>query len=224
MGLIENIRVAGTGQLVPADVVPCSFQDVVAWQRYIHDPFIRPGGGIGFDWDWPAYYLACNTLETAAGRQVTVFQIHVEGPGGQAVPVAQCLLSMPYAFPGAPKGGPDPQCVFVWYVSAAPVAALRQRGVLHKFATLAPVLDTAIQMSAFYGLGGRIGLHAARGRTESESQELVKRYLGHGLARRASGRGFWRFLARKEDGRLFYFDSAAALAYAANQDDLRPGP
>ena len=106
-------------------------------------------------------------------------------------------------------------------VFTSAVAALQKFGVTQKFATLAPMLDAAIQVSAFHGLDGRIGLHAALGSTESESHELVKRYLRHGLNRRPKGKGFWRFLSRKEDGRLFYFASADALAYAAKQDDLR---
>lgn len=220
MSLIRYVRVAGSGQKVAAEIMPCSFQDTVTWQRLIHDPYIAPAGGIGADWDWPALYLACNGLEVAAGRQATTFQIRVADAAGRAVPIAQCMLSMPYLFPG-PSPTRSTRFNFVWFAAATPETALRALGVQQRFATLAPMLDTAIIMSRAYGLNGRIGLHAARGPTQALSEALVQLYIRHGLARRPAKRGWFRFFSRREDGRLFYFDSVPALAYAAQQDDLR---
>jgi hypothetical protein len=220
VSLIRYVRVAGTGQKVPAEIMACSFQDMVNWQRLIHDPFIAPAGGIGADWDWPAFYLGCNAVELASGRALTTFQIRVPGPTGRAVPVAQCMVSMPYAYPG-PSKSRGTRCNFVWFAAATPLAALQSFGVGQRFAMLAPMLDTAIMLSVAHGLQGRIGLHAAPGPTQALSEDLVRRYTAHGMSRRPAKIGWFRFFTRREDGRLFYLDEASALAYAAKQDDLR---
>lgn len=222
MSLISSIRVAGTTRTVSAEIHPCEFKDVQLWQRDIHTPYILPQGGIGSDWDWTAYFIGCNVTEASAGRQALTFQIRVEGRNGDAVPVAQAILSLPYAFPGTPAGVKFPKrCVFIWYIAAAPQVALKFFGVNDKFATLAPLLDTAIQVSLGHDLEGRIGLHAALGADAQASEDLAKKYEQQGLVRRKKGSGFFRAPFRREDGRLFYFDEDGARAYAAAQDDLR---
>lgn len=217
MRLISKIRVAGTTDIVPAEIHLCEFEDMVLWQRKIQKPFIAPLGGIGSNWDWPALFVACTLTEAAMGRQAISLQIRGEGPNGRAIPVAQAIYSRPYAYPG----NPGESCVFVWFIASTPEAALKSFGISHKFATMAPLLDTAIQLSLDAGLDGRIGLHAALGATRKESDALVDRYLRQGLSRRTQGKGFFRAPFRREDGRLFYFNPAAARLYAAAQDDLR---
>jgi hypothetical protein len=217
MSLISKIRVANTLRTAEAEVRPSSFADVVTWQRRIHAPFIAPTQGIGSDWDWPALYLGCHFSEQTFGRQALAFQIRVADPAGGAVPVAQAILSLPYAWPG----GEPHKCVFLWFIAAAPAAALNAYGITEKFSVLPPVLDVAVQVSRSHGLEGRIGLHAAAGRTPNETNDLVRRYAGHGLRRRSRLRGFFRFPHRPEDGRLFYFTPEDALAFSAKQDDLR---
>jgi hypothetical protein len=86
---------------------------------------------------------------------------------------------------------------------------------------MAPLLDTVVQMSIANGQQGRVGLHASPGDTPQLSDELFQRYRRYGLKNRPVRKGFFRFPFRKDDGRLFYFDSADALAFAAQQDDLR---
>lgn len=56
MSLITKVRVANTSRTVEAEVVPCSFADVVAWHRHIHIPFVAQTRVIGSQWDWPALY------------------------------------------------------------------------------------------------------------------------------------------------------------------------
>lgn len=218
MSLVTRIRVANTTRTVPAQVRACDFADVVTWQRRIHAPFIAPAGGIGSDWDWPALFLGCHFTEQAFGRQAVAFQIRVSDAAGNAVPVAQALLSLPYPWPG----GRTQKCAFLWFVAATPAAALKAHGIDERFAVLAPVLDVVVQVSRAHGLHGRIGLHAAGGRTRQQTVELLRRYLRLGLSRRRGKRtGFFRFPHRVEDGRLFYFSPAQASAFAARQDDLR---
>lgn len=217
MALIERIRIAGAGGTVPVEIYPCKFKDMVVWQRKIHKPFIAPQGGIGADWDWPAYFLGCTLTERALLRQALAFQIRIAGPTGEAVPVAQAIFSMPYPFPGNSRE----RCVFIWFIAATPEPALKSFGVPHTFAMMAPLLDTAIQLSIAHGMNGRIGLHAAFGASESESAKLSSKYLKHGLKVRPKQAGYFRWPVRREDGRLFYFDAAAASVYAAKQDDLR---
>lgn len=217
MGLVTKIRVANTARTVEAEVHPCSFADMVIWQRRIQAPFIAPSRGIGSDWDWPALYLGCHFSEQMFGRQALAFQIRVADAAGGAVPVAQALLSLPYAWPG----GEPHRCVFVWFVAAAPAAALGAYGITERFSALPPLLDVAVQVSRSHGLEGRTGLHAAAGRTPQETDELVRRYVGYGLRRRSRLRGYFRFPHRPEDGRIFYFTPEDALAFSAKQDDLR---
>lgn len=220
MSLISNIRVAGSGQIVPAEIYPCELRDLQLWQRDIQTPFIAPTGVIGAEWDWPALFIGCNAIETAAGRQAITFQIRVEGPQGQGVPVVQSIVSLGYPFPGNTTGSPRQRCVFVWFVAAAPATALQSLGISHRFATLAPVLDTAIQLSLSHGMDGRVGLHAAVGTTAKQSADLVQVYIKHGLKLRNSTKGYFRVF-RREDGRLFYFDPPSAATYASAQNDLR---
>lgn len=220
MSLISNIRVAGTGQIVPAEIYPCEMLDLQLWQRDIQIPFIAPVGGIGANWDWPALFVGCNTIETAAGRQAVTFQVRVEGPQGEGIPVVQSIVSLGYPYPGNTSGSPKARCVFVWFVAATPAPALQSFGIPSRFATLAPVLDTAIQLSLSHGMEGRIGLHAALGSTATQSAELIQVYLRHGLKLRSNAKGFFRAF-RREDGRLFYMDPVTAATYASAQNDLR---
>lgn len=217
MGFITRLRVAGTDRQVEAQVHPCGFEDMVVWHRRIHLPHIAPSGIIGSDWDWPAYFVGCNVLEQVAGRQAVAFQLRVANAQGDAVPVAQCILSLPYAFPGDARR----RCVFVWLLAGTPVAALQAHGVTQRFAVLGPALDTAIQLSLGHGLQGRIGLHAASGRTPEETDALAVKYRQQGLQQRTRRGTFFRFPFRQDDGRLFYFDADAARTFAALHDDLR---
>ena len=217
MSLITSVRVANTQMTMPAEVHSCTFRDIVLWQRKIQEPYIAPEGGIGCDWDWPRFFLGCHTIEQLCGRQAVAFQIRVPNPAGIGIPIAQAILSLPYQWPGNTRE----HCVFVWLIAATPVEALRARGIDHRFSTLGPLLDTAIQVSLAHGLEGRIGLHAAAGRTLAETQRLVEKYEMQGLRRRDAARRYFRRPARRDDGRYFYFTPADALAYAAKQDDLR---
>lgn len=217
MSFITRIRVANSTETIAAEVYPCRFEDFVAWQRRIQ-PFIAATKGIGSQWDWPAIFLGCHVSEQLAGRHAIAFQIRVADAQGNAVPVVQAMFSVPYPWPGdVSKDG-----VFVWFVASATAAALRAHGIHQRFATLAPVLDVAVQLSLAHQLEGRIGLHAASGASQPEADALVSRYLAHGLQqRRASRWRFFKFPYRREDGRLFYFTPEDAKAFAARQDDLR---
>lgn len=217
MSLITSVRVANTQMTVPAEIHPCTFKDIVLWQRKIQEPFIRPQGGIGCDWNWPRFFLGCHIIEQSCGRQAIAFQIRVANPAGAGIPIAQAILSLPYQWPADLRE----HCVFVWLIAAAPEGALRARGIDHRFSTLPPLLDTAIQVSLAHGLEGRIGLHAAAGRTPAETQQLVEKYERQGLRRRKAARHYYRRPARRDDGRYFYFTPDDALLYASKQDDLR---
>jgi hypothetical protein len=217
LSLITSVRVANTQMTMPAEIYPCTFRDIVLWQRRIQEPYIAPGGGIGFDWNWPRFFLGCHIIEQSCGRQAIAFQIRVPNPAGVGIPEAQAILSLPYQWPGDAREN----CVFVWLIAATPEEALRARGIDCRFSTLPPLLDTAIQVSLAHGLEGRIGLHADAGRTAEEAQRLVEKYERQGLRRRKAARRYYRRPARRDDGRYFYFTPDDALAYAAQQDDLR---
>ena len=69
MSLISKIRVANTTKKVEAEVYPCGYEDMVIWQRRIQVPYVTPKGGIGSDWNWPAYLLGAHFSEQDLGRQ-----------------------------------------------------------------------------------------------------------------------------------------------------------
>jgi hypothetical protein len=66
---------------------------VAVWQMEIHDPFIRTAGGIGSDWNWPALFLGCHTIEQALGRQALAVQLRVSAPDGTSIPVARAIYT-----------------------------------------------------------------------------------------------------------------------------------
>ena len=217
MSLITKLRTAGTGTLVEAEVFACGFEHVVAWQRLIHDRFIANSGSIDANWDWPAYYLGAHLSEQSLGRQAIAFQLRVADAKGDAVPVSQAILTLPYVFPGDVRQ----RCVFIWFAAAAPAKALQSFGIDTRFAVIAPILDTAIQLSLSHGLEGRIGLHAALGTSRQQSDQLADKYRAHGLQQRVKVARYLRFPFRKDDDRFFYFDQVHALNFARTQDDLR---
>lgn len=217
MPLIKKIQIAKSKRTVPAEIYPCEFGDVVQWQRQIHRPFIAPLKKIGHNWKWPALFLGCHTIEQLTSRQAIVFQIRVSDGKGNAVPVAQAILSLPYSWPGSP----GKRCVFIWFVAAVPKSALSHFGVNQSFACLAPVVDTAIQVSFANGLKGRIGLHAALGATDEQSIELITRYTQLGLTKRPNFLRYFRFPFRKDDGRLFYLSERNARRFSKRHDHLR---
>lgn len=217
MKFVSKIQVAGTDETREAQVFPCDDLAVTLWHRKIHTPYIAPGGGLDASWHWPRIVLGTSLSELALGRRALAYQLRVEGPGGNAVPVAQALYSVPYYYPGDLRR----RCVFVWYISAAPAAALAAQGVHERFALMGPLLDMAIQLSVSYGLEGRIGLHAATGKSAKQNAALVQRYLDQGLTQRVKTSKYFSRPARKDDGKFFYFTEAQAASYASKYDCLR---
>jgi hypothetical protein len=217
MSLIKDIPVAGAQYTVPVEFHPCDYADVVQWQRQIHQPFIQPLQRIGSDWNWPALFLGCHTVEQMCGRQALAFQMRVANQGGDAVPIAQVILSLPYYWPK----DVGERCVFIWFVAASPSAALKKFGITDHFSCLKFVIDTAVQVSIAHGMDGRIGLHAALGATKTDSDALMKRYKDIGLSQRKKWTRFFRFPFRKDDERLFYFDAVEAQQFSQQWDHFR---
>lgn len=217
MTLPKRIRIANTLRTVALDVHPCKYRDIRTWHRTIHDPFIERRGGIDCDWDWRRLFLGCHMSEALLGREALTFQLRVANERDEAIPVAQATFSYPYAWPA----NPQERCVFIWLVSGAPPEALTFYLVRDRPVVLPAVLDIAIQLSIANGLQGRIGLHAAVGASQEESDQLAKKYAGYGLQQRQQTDGYFRWPVRPDDGRFFYFAPAEAQAFSAAQDDLR---
>lgn len=217
MGFISRIRVRKSTKTVPVDLFPCGYTHFVQWQRQIHTPFIAPLNCIGSDWNWPARYLGCSMSEEAMGRKCIMLQLRVENSAGEAVPVAQFVLSLPYPSPENDKD----EAVFLWLVAKTPPAALVNFGVQEQFSVMPAVLDIAVQVSLAHGYRGRVALHAAKGPNEEENDDLISLYLHCGLTQRVPRTWFFRFPHRPDDGRLFYFTAEDAMTFAKKQDDLR---
>lgn len=217
MGFISRIRVSKSTKTVPVELYPCGYAHFVQWQRQIHSRYIAPLNCIGSDWHWPALFLGCNLTEEAMGRRCIMLQLRVADAKGDAVPVGQFLLSLPYPSPANNKDS----AVFVWFVAKTPAAALTHFGIQEQFSVMAAVLDTAVQISLSHGYDGRVALHAAKGPDEQENADLVSLYRHYGLTQRTSRTWFFRFPHRRDDGRLFYFTAKDAMTFAQKQNDLR---
>lgn len=220
MNLLSKIRVANTALTVPVEVHPCTFEDMVVWQRRIHAPFIAPSGGIGDDWDWPLLFLGCHVMEQAGGRRALAFQLRVENASGDGIPVAQAILQRGLSLAGRQEAA---VCVRLVHRGGTAFGA-GESG--HRPAVFHPRAFAGYRGADF--TGARIGrphrgLHAAPGKTRRQGEQLAQRYRRLGLRQR-SRRGwlpFFRFPHRTEDGRLFFFTPEDALAFAQKQDDLR---
>jgi hypothetical protein len=207
---IRRIPVAKSGSTVPANVAEANFYDMVVWDRRIQQPYLRDLGGIGANWHWPTRFVACTVVEAAARRRAVAYQIRVRGDSGRAVPVSQAIFSIGYTWPGDHRARPTEKCVFIWLLCSTPKAALEQFGITDRFATLAPMLDVAIQLSIEAGYEGRLGLHVADEGSEHERRALRDRYAAQGFLGRPLRSGWFRWPWRDEDGDFMYLTTAAA--------------
>jgi hypothetical protein len=215
--LVKRVAVANSGHCVPVEVVHASFEDMVTWQRRIQVPFLYGSGVIGANWDWPQLYLGCVTVEYLAGRAALAVQLRVQGADGQGIPICQAILSVGYYWPGDLRQ----RCVFVWLLGAAPRMALEHHGVKQRFATLAPMLDVAIQISREHGFDGRLGLHVSDEGTPDQRTALRERYARLGFQARPRRQGWFRWPIRRDDGDLLYLTADSATSVTKLTDELR---
>jgi hypothetical protein len=203
---------------VPCLVREAGFAQLRAWQRLVHDPYIAPDPArLDRSWNWPRYYAASHFLNDAHGRLTDAFQLLVPAPDGSAIPVGMAMLVSGYPHPGRPQD----MSTFVWFLTAAPQQALRDLGLAHRFVVLPLLLDTAVQISRWQGLEGRVALHADHRGTRDQQDDLVRRYKACGLTRRNHLRGLWLSLFRKMDDRYFVYDEASAHACTLRWNHLR---
>jgi hypothetical protein len=194
------------------------YEQLLRWQRAIHDPFIKPDSArLDRDWNWPRYLTASYLLNDANGRLTEAFQILVRAPGGAAVPVGMAMLVSGYPHPG--RIGDS--CTFVWFLTSTPATALRAHGITDRFVVLPLLLDTAVQARRWQGLVGRIALHADDRGTDRQRDDLVRRYIACGLTRRNHLNGLLLSLSRRMDDRYFVYEEAGAHACTLRWDHLR---
>lgn len=156
-------------------------------------------------------------LNDSHGRLTEAFQIVVASPTGRNVPVGLAMLVTGYPHPGAPTE----MSTFVWFLSSTPSTALESMGVPNRFVVMPLLLDTAVQVSRWHGLGGRVALHADHRGTRQQQNDLVKRYLQCGLVRRNYLKGSLLSIFRRMDDRYFVYDLASAHACKLKWDYLR---
>jgi len=213
---VQNLQTLAGG-LIPAIVTEGDLRDAVYWHQTIHLPFIATSPTFRLDrqWNWPTLVSWTYIIEKIMGRNTAFFQINVATPAGNALPVGQVLVSDGFPFfPGL--GEPS---IFLWYLAAAPLAALRYHKIPHDFKLLRALVDVAIQFSFQRGYDGRLTLHAASGGVAAEDQNLYDKYYAIGLIPYALHLPI-RFV-RRNDGRYFYADQSCANRLSKVLDPLR---
>ncbi len=207
---------SGTQQVVK--VIEGGLRQARRWHHAVHVPFIASDPArLDHRWNWPRLVVWSSILERTALRRSVFLQLNVGLANGDAFPVGQILVSD--GFPYFPR--PPGDCVFLWYLSAAPSSALTHHGLPADLRLMKPLVDTAIQFSLQRGYGGRLALHAATGGNPAADRKLYDAYKkGIGLEPYA-GRSGKIGLFRTNDKRYFHADEQRALDIARRLDYLR---
>jgi hypothetical protein len=200
-----------------AKIIEGGLRQARRWHHEIHLPFIaKDAARLDHRWNWIRLIAWTSLLERTALRRAVFLQLNTRLANGDALPVGQILVSDGYRYFPRPPG----PCVFLWYLSTAPPAALVHHGLPADLRLMKPLVDAALQFSELRGYRGRIALHAASSGEPKADQKLSDTYAkGIGLAPfPASGRVS---AVRTNDGRYFHADEQRALDLAAPLDYLR---
>ncbi len=203
-----------SGGLIDAKVVEGGREEARRWHNVIQ-PLIATTDRLDRHWNWPRLVDNFGLLERLALRNTAYLQINVADPNGNAVPVGQVFVSD--GFPYFPRHR-EP-CVFLWYLAAAPAAALRANQVPSDLKLLRPLIDLALQFSFQRGYLGRLTLHAATSGDRAKDDVLCAKYEKARLIPIKKSRFVSWF--RRNDGRYFHADEQRALDLSEKLDNLR---
>ena len=137
---------------VPIKIALMSIGDAARWQRQIQ-PYAQEAGAPDRNWNWPYMRRWLPLTEMALGRRAPALTVWTRGANDAPVPVAMILLAEGHSA----LNDHAKQSVFLWFMAAAPEAALREYGVrvLPKLGRV--LIDIAVTHSHNCGYAGRIG-------------------------------------------------------------------
>jgi hypothetical protein len=220
------VAFAGTARRtrVAVRIAEATAATLALWEARVQ-PHVRAAREFRFDrkWQWQKLARFHQVQESIVGlsgtrpaARILLLQVFAEIAGGAAFPVGQVLLACGFPFIG---DWSEPS-VFLWYMAAAPRAALHAEGLPPDLKLMRVLVDVAVQQSLASGYAGRVGLHAARSRWNlAANRDLYNRYRHIGLAPLPGG--LRASLGRRNDRRYFYLDPPLALDFARRLDYLR---
>jgi hypothetical protein len=214
-GVFVRTLVGIDGRPVAVKVVESDISHAESWDRNIQAPWVAQSGRIDALWNWRRNYLRAALLETAAGRHLAYLRVITPDAKDQAFPLGQVLLADGYPYPPSRRL----PCIFLWYLAAAPKAAVAAAGAHPCTDMLAALVDVAVQFSYIRGYQGRLCLHASPEGTQAQQSELANRYNKLGL-QTLKGRWFAGW-GRRNDGRYFFADEQVAMNVTAQFDSFR---
>lgn len=191
--------------------------DAQLWHANVQ-PYVRRARRLDADWNWPVLYRSSQIFERTFRRKASLQCIDISNSEGRAVPLAIMLFSEGYPALDLCRY----RSVFLWYLAAAPSAALQSMGLAHRRPALVlrAIIDAAIQHSVQLGYQGRVGLHAMA----AGKDELLRKYRDE-VRMRSLGRELTLSLPRRlkggNDGRYFCVDPLLAKSLTAGMDHLR---
>ena len=201
--------------VLPIKVGLMSQADADYWHKYVQ-PDIRnlaASGAPDAQWNWSSMRRWLPLVELLRSRRAPAFTVWAEGSNNRAVPISMILLSEGYSA----LDDDSKQCVYIWFMGAAPEATMRQRFGMQIIPKLGRVLiDIAVTQSHNLGYGGRIGLHAA----PAGGQKLVDMYRNFGLNLLPSSARLPAYI-RSNDGRYFYLNELQAGKWSNSLNSYR---
>jgi hypothetical protein len=201
---------------MPVRVARLTHEDALFWHQQVQPEIRNLQDRLDYHWNWPQLLAALAVFELLRRRELVGYAVLVENALGLAVPAGLVLLSVGYPA----LDSPSEDSVFVWYLTAAPSAALRFLEVANKPILLEILVDIGMVESEGRGYQGRIGLHAANRGNSPSSAALYSAYQGRcGLQPLPSSAKLPG--VRSNDGRYFTATPNIASTRMAALDYLR---
>lgn len=208
----------------PLRVSPLRPAHILWWQANVQPVIDRDASRADRGWNWFLYAPFTFAAGTAIAHEPAGYTVGIVSPsdGRLFVPCGLMLLV------GRMRALDENRnrSTFVWFLSTAPEAALRNLDEIDLTRDTVPkrlgqiTLDVALTHSFNTGRRGRVALHAA----EEGGDALLAWYERQGMrvlpADRRLPRGFRRLVV-PSDGRYCYFTTQAALKASQRLDPLR---
>lgn len=202
----------GSDRTVAVRVGPVGLDEARWWQWNIQPVISADTKRLDRDWDWVE--IGSTTLFLVRQRrQLLAATVQLEGRD-PVIGALMLLVEYPWLFePGHPS-------MFVWYLAAAPQAALKQ----HLPPECVPrglgriLMDAAVLSSIDLGYKGRVWLHA---HPDGEEQLFALYENGYKMRNVPATLPFRLPSPRSNDGRYFYYDEGDVEPVLKAHDRLR---
>jgi hypothetical protein len=202
-------------RMVDVRVTDMTAADAVWWDARLAPRLAQVGGRADRHWSWSVLLPLCHLVQRAKRRHCRPLVVWARADDRRFLRVGMSILieDYPYLEAKRPCGA-----YFAWFLSAADAGVLRDGFAMsHPPALGRVLLDDAVVLSQNAGLGGRLGLHAAR----AGGASLLKVYRRCGLLGLPRSAELPPGVRRPNDGRFFYADERVAETLAAALDASR---